>query len=177
EDGTIYFVQTRPVTTLAERAKAPAAAVEEGAAEAAAGRILVRGLGASPGVASGVVRVLSSPQEGGNLEAGEILVTTRTAPDWVPIMRRAAAIVTDAGGMTSHAAIVSRELGVPCIVGARDATRTLRDGMTVTVDAREGAVLEGVRPEAERPAAEAAAAQAAAPAAVSAPVTATRLEV
>jgi len=176
ETGTIYFVQTRPVTTLAERATAPAATAKQPAEEEGAGKVLVRGLGASPGVASGVVRVLASPQEGGKLAEGEILVTTRTAPDWVPIMRRAAAIVTDAGGMTSHAAIVSRELGLPCIVGARDATRTLRDGMTVTVDAREGVVTAGARPEAERPAAAAAPAPAA-PAIASAPVTATRLEV
>lgn len=176
EDGTVYLVQTRPVTTLAERAKTPAPAAPEGP-----GKVLVRGLGASPGVASGVVRVLSSPQEGGKLQQGEILVTTRTAPDWVPVMRRAAAIVTDAGGMTSHAAIVSRELGVPCIVGARDATRVLRDGMTVTVDAREGVVSEGARPQAARAAAPAEAPRGAAappaPAAAVAPVTATRLEV
>src|SRR5690606_17470883 len=120
EGGTIYFVQTRPVTTLAERASAPAAAAATPAEEEGAGKVLVRGLGASPGTASGVVRVLASPQEGGKLDEGEVLVTTRTAPDWVPIMRRAAAIVTDAGGMTSHAAIVSRELGLPCIVGARE---------------------------------------------------------
>ena len=66
-----------------------------------------------------------------------------TSPDWVPFMRRAAALVTDSGGMTSHAAIVSRELGVPCIVGARTATTTLKNGMLVTVDATAGVVLAG----------------------------------
>jgi pyruvate,water dikinase len=96
-----------------------------------------------------------------------------TSPDWVPIMRRAAAIVTDAGGMTSHAAIVARELGLPCIVGARDATRVLADGNTVTVDGSAGTVIAG----------EVAAAQpAAAPVSVTAskivaPITATRLYV
>jgi len=174
EGGTIYFVQTRPVTTLAERANAPAAAAPAAEEKEGAGRVLVRGLGASPGTASGVVRVLASPQEGGKLAEGEVLVTTRTAPDWVPIMRRAAAIITDAGGMTSHAAIVSRELGLPCIVGARDATRTLRDGMTVTVDAREGVVTAGARRAAER---QTAAPAPAVPAIATAPVTATRLEV
>jgi len=174
EDRIIYFVQTRPVTTLAERGSAPAAVAPGAAEEEGEGKVLARGLGASPGVASGVVRVLASPEEGGKLAEGEVLVTTRTAPDWVPIMRRAAAIITDAGGMTSHAAIVSRELGLPCIVGARDATRTLRDGMTVTVDAREGVVTAGARRAAER---QTAAPAPAVPAIATAPVTATRLEV
>jgi pyruvate,water dikinase len=77
------------------------------------------------------------------LVEGEVLVTHMTAPDWAPAMRRAAAIVTDAGGMTSHAAIVSRELGIPCVVGTSDATQVLRDGDVVTVDALHGLVLEG----------------------------------
>jgi len=89
------------------------------------------------------VRVLQSPDEAGELLAGEILVTRMTSPDWVPLMRRAAAVVTDAGGMTSHAAIVSRELGIPCIVGARDATVRLRDGLEVTVDGARGTVVVG----------------------------------
>lgn len=135
EGDDVYLVQTRPITTLGERQTKREAAVE--------GQVLVGGLGASPGVASGTVRVLDSPKEGGKLQEGEVLVTTRTAPDWVPVMRRAAAIVTDSGGMTSHAAIVSRELGIPCIVGTRDATRLLTDGMVVTVNAREGTVVAG----------------------------------
>jgi len=173
EDGTIHVVQTRPITTLGEKAKvAPAPSPPpEGP-----GKVLVRGLGASPGVAVGAVRVLARPEEGDRLREGEVLATARTAPDWVPIMRRAAAIVTDAGGMTSHAAIVSRELGVPCIVGTREATKVLEDGMTVTVDADAGTVTEGARPEAAGAAPEPAPARAAAPA-VAAPVTATRLEV
>ena len=77
------------------------------------------------------------------LGAGDVLVTHMTAPDWVPLMRRAAAIVTDSGGMTCHAAIVSRELGIPCVVGTGDATTRLRDGEVVTVDATHGGVLEG----------------------------------
>jgi len=141
EDGDIYFVQTRPVTTLVEKKAVPAPK----------GVVLLHGLGASPGVAIGIVRVLSSPEEGGKLMPGEVLVTTMTSPDWVPLMRRASAIVTDAGGMTSHAAIVSREMGVPCIVGTREATRVLEDGMVVTVNARDGTVLKGALPEA-RPA-------------------------
>lgn len=139
EGGRLYLVQTRPITTLAEKSEAPAVDGQ--------GTVLLHGLGAGPGVAAGVVRVLTSPDDAATLRQGEILVTTMTSPDWVPVMRRAAAVVTDAGGMTSHAAIVSRELGIPCVVGTREATRVLRDGMRVTVNARDGTVVEGMIPE------------------------------
>ncbi|MBV9880699.1 MAG: phosphoenolpyruvate synthase [Gemmatirosa sp.] len=135
EDGTVYLVQTRPITTLLEP---PPNAPADGA-----GAELVHGLGASPGVASGPARVLASPDEGAALRPGEVLVAAMTSPDWVPLMRRAAAVVTDAGGMTSHAAIVSRELGIPCVVGTRGATATLRTGAVVTVDGRRGTVTAG----------------------------------
>lgn len=131
--GQTYLVQSRPVTTLHRRAE-PAPAGQ---------RVLVSGLAASSGRASGAVRVLTSPDEGGQLRDGEVLVAPMTSPDWVPAMRRAAALVTDGGGMTCHAAIVSRELGVPCVVGTRDATTTLHDGQVVTVDGARGEVLEG----------------------------------
>jgi pyruvate,water dikinase len=129
-DGQFYLVQTRPITTLA-------------APDDEAGRVLVTGLGASPAVASGKVRVLSSPEQRAELLDGEVLVAPMTSPDWVPTMRRAAAVVTDSGGMTCHAAIVSRELGIPCIVGARTATQVLRNGEVVTVDGRRGQVTAG----------------------------------
>ncbi|HEX7119842.1 MAG TPA: phosphoenolpyruvate synthase [Longimicrobiales bacterium] len=161
-DGRVYLLQTRPVTTPRVRARRAAPAP-------AAGHVLLSGLGASPGTATGVVRVLASPEEGGRLERGEVLVTKRTAPDWVPVMRRAAAIVTDSGGMTSHAAIVSRELGIPCIVGTREATRMLADGMTVTVDGRDGTVTAAAAPEAAAGAAAPAAARQGAPQAAPAP--------
>ena len=138
ERGTLYLVQTRPITTIAERAKAATVP----------GAVLLHGLGVGPGSVSGRVRVLTSPDDSGALEPGEILVAAMTSPDWVPLMRRAAAVVTDAGGMTSHAAIVSRELGIPCIVGTRLATRVLRTGMLVTVNAREGTISEGAAPTA-----------------------------
>ncbi|XXT21303.1 phosphoenolpyruvate synthase [Sorangium sp. So ce429] len=138
EDGTTYLVQTRPITTL-------------GAPHPAPGEVLVSGLGASPGTASGTVRVLRSPEEGQRLQAGEVLVAPMTSPDWVPAIRRAAALVTDSGGMTCHAAIVSRELRIPCVVGTRSATRTLRDGELVTVDGAHGKILEGQRAAAEAP--------------------------
>ncbi len=133
--GRTYLVQSRPVTAVGGAA-APAATAE-------LGTLLVQGLAASAGRASGVVRVLQSPDEGERLQAGEVLVAPMTSPDWVPTMRRAAAIVTDGGGMTCHAAIVSRELGVPAVVGARTATTVLRDGELVTVDGAQGTVTEG----------------------------------
>lgn len=133
--GRTYVLQFRPITTLA--GAPPTATAEEAAGP------LVRGLAASPGVASGRVRVLATPAEGHRLHAGEVLVAPMTNPDWVPTIRRAAAVVTDGGGMTCHAAIVSRELRVPCVVGARTATTRLRDGDLVTVDGRDGAVYAG----------------------------------
>jgi pyruvate,water dikinase len=135
-NGHQYLVQSRPITTLAAAAAA-APVTEEGA------RILVQGLAASSGRASGAVRVLSSPDQGDQFHDGEVLVAKMTSPDWVPLMRRASALVTDGGGITCHAAIVSRELGVPCVVGARVATTVLRDGEVVTVDGTKGVVYEG----------------------------------
>jgi pyruvate,water dikinase len=132
-DGKTYIVQTRPITTLS-RAGKPAADSHE---------VLIQGLPAVPGVASGIVRVLTDVHDGGRLQDGEVLVAAMTNPDWLPTMRRAAALVTDTGGMTCHAAIVARELKVPCIVGARTATRDLTDGMVVTVDGTHGRVLAG----------------------------------
>ncbi len=134
-DGTVWMLQSRPVTTSG------GAAIRE----EHEGEILVRGLGAAPGQASGPVRVLSALSDAGSFVDGEVLVTRMTAPDWVPLMRRAAAIVTDSGGMTCHAAIVSRELGIPCVVGTQTATQKLRNGELVTVDATRGVVLEGAR--------------------------------
>ena len=132
-DGKTYIVQTRPITTL-HRAGNPAPETHE---------VLLQGLPAVPGQASGVVRVLADVKDGGRLQDGEVLVAQMTNPDWLPTMRRASALVTDSGGMTCHAAIVARELGVPCIVGARTATRDLKDGAVVTVDGTHGRVLAG----------------------------------
>ena len=106
-------------------------------------RILLKGLGASPGFSTNIVKVLASEKEISKIESGNILVTSMTTPDFVPAMRKASAIITDEGGMTCHAAIVSRELGIPCIVGTGNATKVLKDGMVVTVDANKGIVYEG----------------------------------
>jgi len=137
EGRDIYLIQTRPITTLAPQGL-------DGSPASADNKPLVHGLGASPGRATGIVRVLESPADEGSMNSGEILVTHMTSPDWVPIMRRAAAIVTDAGGMTSHAAIVARELGLPCIVGTHNATKVLTTGLVVTVEGGAGTVVSGV---------------------------------
>ncbi|MFC3961577.1 phosphoenolpyruvate synthase [Nocardia jiangsuensis] len=137
---TLWLVQARPITVLPEPsdAAAPAAAERDDP--------LVRGLPAAPGRATGTVRVLADPDQGGELRDGEILVAPMTNPDWLPTLTRAAAVVTDSGGTTCHAAIVARELGVPCVVGTRTATRTLHDGQTVTVDGSAGEVRAGTAP-------------------------------
>ena len=136
--GALFLVQSRPITTLA-----PGAAVDAPGAASAAPAPLLTGLGAAPGVVAGRVRILRSIADGRRLETGEILVARMTTPDWVPTMRRAAALVTDGGGVTCHAAIASRELRVPCVVGTRRATEVLRDGELVTVDGGAGTVHEG----------------------------------
>lgn len=136
QGGRWYLVQSRPITTLGGGKPEP----ERGEAHE---KPLVTGLGASPGRVTGRVRVLHGPEEGPKLQKGEVLVAAMTSPDWVATMRRAVAIITDSGGMTSHAAIVSRELRLPCVVGTRNATRVLRDGELVTVDGSAGEVLEG----------------------------------
>ncbi len=133
--GHQYLVQSRPITTLTTMATETSTLPT--------GAPLVQGLAASHGTAVGRVRVLMSPDEGDQLLDGEILVAKMTSPDWVPTMRRAAALVTDGGGITCHAAIVSRELGVPCVVGARNATTVLRNGELITVDGSKGLVYEG----------------------------------
>jgi len=159
-DGKAWMLQSRPVTS---------AGGEQLGAGGGDGKVLLRGLGAAPGTGVGRVRVVTDLADADGLGEGDVLVTHMTAPDWVPLMRRSAAIVTDSGGMTCHAAIVSRELGIPCVVGTADATEKLRDDEMVTVDAKEGVVRAGAA--APQPTA-----ATAAPAAVSAaPVTGTKL--
>ncbi|HVB74872.1 MAG TPA: phosphoenolpyruvate synthase [Ktedonobacteraceae bacterium] len=139
EQGRVYLVQTRPVTTLHE--KEQAAAQQPVALETLP--LLVVGDPASPGIASGPVRLLHSAEEIEKVRAGEVLVAPQTNPDYVPAMKKAVAVVTDMGGRTSHAAIVSREIGIPAVVGTARATTTLADGMIVTVDGTHGKVYQG----------------------------------
>jgi pyruvate,water dikinase len=161
-EGTAWMLQSRPVTSAGGEAMGQPATPTDG-------EVLVRGLRAAPGAGSGRVRIVRKLAHADGLGSGDVLVTHMTAPDWVPLMRKAAAIVTDSGGMTCHAAIVSRELGIPCVVGTADATTKLRDGELVTVDALQGVVREGALQVGRE------AAPAPAPSADAVPVTATKL--
>lgn len=131
----LYILQARPITTLKESKDMTEVNTNL--------NVLVRGLSASPGINSGKVIKINDINEISRVKEGDILVTVMTNPDMVPAMRKAAAVVTDEGGRTCHAAIVSRELGIPCIVGAKKATEVLEEGMIVTVDATRGVVYEG----------------------------------
>ena len=135
EGGTFYILQTRPVTTLDLEADETDVVVDA--------PLILSGSAASPGVASGQVVIILNPAEIDRVQEGDVLVAEMTTPDFVPAMKRAAAIVTDKGGRTCHAAIVSRELGVPCIVGTDVATAMLKQGQLITVDATAGNVYEG----------------------------------
>jgi len=147
-DGEVYLLQSRPITTIAEGAAgAETGSVADGGGVADEvddeGGVILSGLGASPGRASGDVRIVRKLDQLDKVEEGDVIVAEMTTPDMVPAMKRAAGIITDEGGMTSHAAIVSRELGVPAVVGAEHATERLRDGQTVTIDGEKGSVEEG----------------------------------
>ncbi len=140
EKEQIYIVQTRAITTFRPHPDEKHPVIEE-----EAGKILLRGETASAGVASGKVKIVQDPSELSKVQKGNILVARMTMPDYVPAMQRAAAIITDEGGMTSHAAIVSREMGTPCIVGTEHATDVLKDNQIVTVHASRGIVYAGKR--------------------------------
>ncbi len=152
----VFIVQARPETVWSvrkEKEEKKAVVKGEKIVRLAEARVLVRGLPASPGVGAGVARVIFDPhgKEAQEFREGDILVTKMTDPDWVPLMKKAAAIVTDEGGMTSHAAIVSRELGIPCIVGTGNATEVIKTGTEVTVDGSRGVVYEGIVEELVKP--------------------------
>jgi pyruvate, water dikinase len=174
DSDALYIVQARPVTTI-PKSTAPAATAA-GGAPAGSEAPIVRGFGASPGIGAGIARILKGAAEMERLRPGEILVTSMTTPDMVPAMSRAAGIVTDEGGMTCHAAIVSRELGVPCVVGTREATRLIPDGSPVTVDGKAGTVVPGLHAPAKPSPAEGGAAPAGGSSGPEhVPVTATRI--
>jgi pyruvate,water dikinase len=140
--NNIFLVQARPETVWSKR-KAVEKPREE-VVEVEAGKVLVKGIPASPGVAYGkAVVALTVDEAARKMKKGDILVTKMTDPDWVPYMKIASAIVTDEGGMTAHAAIVSRELGIPAVVGTGNATKVLRDGLEITVDGSRGVVYSG----------------------------------
>jgi len=133
EGHKIYIVQSRPITTLEKtREKINVS-----------GKIILSGLAASPGIAHGTVKLVSDLKDLVKIKKGDVLVTKMTNPDMVVSMQKSVAIVTDEGGSTSHAAIVSREMGIPCVVGTEKATQNLKDGQLITVDGTNGKVYEG----------------------------------
>lgn len=169
KDDRMFILQARPETVYQAGVKEEKKREERGPMEQ---EILVRGLGVSPGQGSGEAKVILNIKEIGSFRESQVLVTEMTTPDWVTAMKMASAIVTNLGGKTCHAAIVSRELGIPCVVGTENATKVLTGGETVTVDGQRGLVFKGaaVKKEASQPSA--------APFAISAqPITATKVYV
>ena len=140
ENDKVYMLQARPITTLDnidESKNSDSLDDEEDRV------IITRGLGASPGLVSGTVKIIRELDELDKILDGDILVTTMTTPDMVPAMKRANGIVTDEGGVTCHAAIISRELGIPCVAGTGEATTVLEENTKVTIDGKKGLVFEG----------------------------------
>jgi pyruvate,water dikinase len=137
KQGTqLFILQTRPVTTMKTKEEIKTAPKIEAQA-------ILTGVAASPGIAIGKVKIVPESSQIDRVQNGDVLVAEMTTPDFVPAMKRATAIVTDRGGRTAHAAIVSRELGIPCVVGTEVATKTLSDGQEITVDGSRGEVYAG----------------------------------
>jgi pyruvate,water dikinase len=148
EKNKIYIVQTRPVTTISKESSMP----EQNSIKDSSGLTsILNGIAASPGIASGRVKIVKTPKSIDRVKQGDVLVSIMTSPDFVPAMKKAAAIVTNEGGMTSHAAIVSRELGVPCVVGTKIATKKLVEGQVITVNGSDGNVYLGSNLKVEMP--------------------------
>ena len=139
ERGNLFLLQARPITTLCDD---NGVAGEDSSISDK--NVIVKGLGASPGTASGKVKIILDIDELDKIKDGDIMVTTMTTPDMVPAMRRASGIITDEGGVTCHASIISRELGIPCVVGTGSATTTLKENVGVTLDGKKGLVYEGI---------------------------------
>lgn len=143
EGNELYIVQTRPITTIEKR-------IEKGASKKLTGEIILSGIAASPGIASGIVKIVKTLEDLQKIKKGDVLVTVMTNPDMVVTMQKSAAIVTDEGGLTAHAAIVSREMGIPCVVGTGEATEKLNDGEPITVDGYTGKIYKGKIAETEQ---------------------------
>ncbi|MEK6817188.1 MAG: putative PEP-binding protein, partial [Nanoarchaeota archaeon] len=136
EDSKIFIVQTRPITTLEKK-------VKKAEHSELKGEVILTGLAASPGIAVGEVKIVRELKDLQKIKQGDILVTEMTNPDMVVTMQKSAGIITDEGGLTAHASIVSREMGIPCIVGTREATAKLKDGEIITLDAYTGKIYRG----------------------------------
>ncbi len=136
--GKLYIVQTRPITTINTNQKTldnQKLVIDQ--------TPFLTGEPASPGISSGIIVIIKDPKEITRAQKGQILVTTMTTPDFVPAMKKVNGIITDKGGQTSHAAIVSRELGVPCVVGTKTATKDLKEGDIVTLNGTAGKIWKG----------------------------------
>jgi len=136
EGSQIYITQARPVTTIKQK-------TGEIHSEIAAAPVILSGSPASPGMACGPIKILVDVSHLEKILPGDVMVASMTTPDFVPAMKRACAIITERGGRTSHAAIISRELGIPCVVGAANAIASFKDGQRVTVDGSTGKIFEG----------------------------------
>lgn len=147
-NNKLSILQARPETVWSQKKGAPIESVPSSSVATEELKVIVKGLPASPGVAAGKAHVIASVDQINEFKEGEILITEMTAPDWVPAMKKAKAIVTNSGGMTCHASIVSRELGIPCIVGTASkqtpSTEVIKNESDVTVDATNGVVYEGI---------------------------------
>lgn len=137
EKDQVYIVQSRPITTL-KQDRESATLLNQSSQKP-----IITGAPASPGIAFGQVKIIHSPLEIGKVEKGDVLVAPQTNPDFVPAMKKAAAIITDKGGRTSHAAIVSRELGIPAVVGTENATKILKNHQLITVNGATGEIFLG----------------------------------
>ncbi len=147
--GELFIVQARPETVQSQKSKNVLRSYHLLTGQAATATVLVRGRSVGEAIGQGQVRVIRDAQNLGQFQEGEVLVTDRTDPDWEPIMKKAAAIVTNQGGRVCHAAIIARELGIPAIVGTEDGTSLLKTGQEVTVscsEGEEGRVYEGLLP-------------------------------
>jgi pyruvate,water dikinase len=145
--SNIFIVQSRPETVWSAKVEqAPARGEAEQTKKAEALKVVVKGIAAGKrGFGAGTAKIVANPEEAAKvMQKGDILVTDMTNPDYVPFMKLAGAIVTDKGGVTCHAAIVSRELGIPCVVGTENATQLMKTGRQYTVDSRSGVVYEGI---------------------------------
>ena len=145
EKNKIYLVQTRPITTIenSNRSSELSAKNKKLSSNLLSSNLILKGDPASPGIACGPARVIKSAKEINKVLQGEVLIAPQTNPDFVPAMKKAIAIVTDKGGRTSHAAIVSREIGIPAIVGAQNATKIIKTGMVITVNGQKGEIYKG----------------------------------
>jgi len=147
EGNELYIVQTRPVTTIKEKKKSDA---QKGDGSKITEAPILTGAAASPGIGVGTVKILKNEKDIARIKHGDVLVAEMTSPDFVPAMKKAKAIVTNKGGQTSHAAIVSRELGIPCVVGTKTATKDLKEGTIVTVDGGKGNIYLGGKVKLEK---------------------------